>query len=93
LRREQPSALGDDERATLLALADDLPQLWNHPAASIEIRKRILRAVLKEIIVTIEANRLLGATAWPNMPNLRASNAFGLSAQAIKKWVFVDSCG
>ena len=64
LRREQPSALGDDERATLLALADDLPQLWNHPAASIEIRKRILRAVLKEIIVTIEANRLHLVLQW-----------------------------
>jgi hypothetical protein len=64
LRREQPSALGDDERATLLALADDLPQLWNHPAASIEIRRRILRAVLKEIIVTIEANRLHLVLHW-----------------------------
>jgi hypothetical protein len=35
LRREQPSALGDDDRTMLLALAEDLPQLWNHPAASI----------------------------------------------------------
>ena len=43
LRNEQPSAVGDDERATLLALADDLPALWNHPAASVETRKRILR--------------------------------------------------
>ncbi len=31
-------------------LADDLPRVWNHPQSSIEIRKRILRAVLKEII-------------------------------------------
>src|SRR6201997_3778014 len=29
-RTEQPAALGDDERAALLALADDLPRLWNH---------------------------------------------------------------
>ena len=27
--------------------------LWNHPAASSETRKRILRTVLKEIVVTI----------------------------------------
>ena len=33
LQNQSPSALGDDERARLLALADDLPQLWNHPAA------------------------------------------------------------
>ena len=55
LQNEQPRALHDDERATLLALADDLPALWNHPAASNEIRKRILRTVLEEIVVTAEA--------------------------------------
>jgi hypothetical protein len=49
---EQPSAVSDDERTMLLALAEDLPALWNHPAASVETRKRILRTVLKEIIVT-----------------------------------------
>ena len=58
LQNEQPRALHDDERATLLALADDLPQLWNHPAASNETRKRILRALLEEIVVTVEADRL-----------------------------------
>jgi hypothetical protein len=47
----------DDVRAALLALADDLPRLWNHPAASAETRKRILRAVLNEIVVTVEPDR------------------------------------
>ena len=61
---EQPSALGDDERARLLALADDLPQLWNHPAASAETRKRILRTVLKEIMVTVAADRLHLVLHW-----------------------------
>jgi excisionase family DNA binding protein len=64
LRHEQPGALGDDERAALLALAEDLPQLWNHAAASSEIRKRILRAVLAEIVVTIEADRLCLVLHW-----------------------------
>ena len=63
-RTEQPVALGDDERAALLALADDLPRLWNHPAASAETRKRILRAVLKEIIVTVEPDRLRLMLHW-----------------------------
>jgi hypothetical protein len=47
-----------------LALADDLPQLWNHPTASNETRKRILRAVLKEIIVTVAADRLCLVLHW-----------------------------
>jgi excisionase family DNA binding protein len=64
LHDEQPRALDDNERATLLALADDLPRVWNHPAASAEIRKRILRAVLKEIVVTIEGNRLSLILHW-----------------------------
>jgi len=55
---EQPNAVSDDERTMLLALADDLPALWNDPAASVETRKRILRTVLKEIVVTAEVGRL-----------------------------------
>ena len=64
LRNEQPRMLSEDDRATLLALADDLPQLWNHPESSVEIRKRILRAVLKEIIVTIDGDRLCLVVHW-----------------------------
>jgi excisionase family DNA binding protein len=61
---EQPSAVSDDERTMLLALAEDLPALWNHPAASVETHKRILRTVLKEIIVTAEAGRLHLVLHW-----------------------------
>jgi excisionase family DNA binding protein len=61
---DQPAALRDDERVNLLALADDVPRLWNHPAASAETRKRILRAILKEIIVTAEPHRLHLALHW-----------------------------
>jgi excisionase family DNA binding protein len=64
LRREQPRVLHDDERTMLLALADDLPRVWNHPAASAKIRKRILRTVLKEIVVTIERDRLCLIVHW-----------------------------
>jgi excisionase family DNA binding protein len=64
LRNEQPGALPDGERAALLALAEDLPQLWNHPGASSEIRKRILRAVLTEIVATVEADRLCLVLHW-----------------------------
>jgi excisionase family DNA binding protein len=61
---EQPSAVSDDERMMLLALAEDLPALWNHPAASVETRKRILRTVLKEIIVTAEPGQLHLVLHW-----------------------------
>jgi excisionase family DNA binding protein len=64
VREEQPADLSDDERAALFALADDLPRLWNHPAASTETRKRILRAVLNEIVVTVEPDRLRLMVHW-----------------------------
>jgi excisionase family DNA binding protein len=63
-RGDQPAAISDDERAALLALADDLPRLWNHPAASAGTRKRILRAVLNEIVVTVEPDRLHLLLHW-----------------------------
>jgi excisionase family DNA binding protein len=80
LHNEQPRALHDDERATLLALADDLPQVWNHPTASNETRKRILRAVLEEIIVTVEADRLRLVLHWQGGDHTRlevAKNRIG----------------
>jgi excisionase family DNA binding protein len=47
-----------------LELATDLPRVWNHPSASAATRKRILRAVLEEIIVTVESGRLLLKLHW-----------------------------
>lgn len=81
LQNEQPRVLCDDERATLLALADDLPRLWNHPAASSETRKRILRAVLKEIIVTAEASRLRLVLHWQGGDHTRLEVAKNRTGQ------------
>ena len=38
--------------------------LWNHPAASAATRKRILRTVLEEIVVTVEPGQLLLKLHW-----------------------------
>jgi excisionase family DNA binding protein len=81
LQNEQPHALLDNERATLLALADDLPRLWNHPTASNETRKRILRAVLKEIIVTMEADRLRLVLHWQGGDHTRLEVAKNRTGQ------------
>ena len=63
-RETQAPAPTEAERREMLALATDLPRLWNHPAASPETRKRILRAVLKEIIVTVAPGRLHLVLHW-----------------------------
>jgi len=50
--------LTKQQREGLLALGTDLERAWHHPAASPETRKRILRAVLKEIVVRAEEAEL-----------------------------------
>src|SRR5260370_36656058 len=51
----QPPALSEVERAEILALGTDLPRVWAHPEATAATRKRILRAVIQELIVSLEA--------------------------------------
>ena len=52
------------QREQLLALGTDLERAWEHPAASAETRKRILRAVLKEIVVRAAEARLELKLHW-----------------------------
>jgi len=63
-RDKQPPVLSDAERAEILALGTDLKRLWGHSAASHAIRKRILRAVIEEIIVTAEHGHLRLKLHW-----------------------------
>jgi excisionase family DNA binding protein len=63
-REQQPATITEAQRSEIFGLAADLPRLWNHPSASTATRKRILRAVLEEIIVTAAADRLLVKLHW-----------------------------
>ena len=47
-----------------MELGAKLPLLWNHPGASVETRKRILRTVLEEIIVVVESGSLSLRLHW-----------------------------
>jgi hypothetical protein len=40
----------ESERTALIALTDDLPDARNHPGGNVETRKRILRAILEEVV-------------------------------------------
>ncbi len=54
----------DEQRQALVALADDLPTVWHHPASSPEIKKRLLRTVLKEIVVSLVDQRIHLVLHW-----------------------------
>jgi excisionase family DNA binding protein len=59
-----PLALSRQEQEALAQLASDLPRLWQHEAAPFDLKKRIVRAVVKEIVVTVEATMLRVLIHW-----------------------------
>jgi hypothetical protein len=71
--RRQIRRRNDEGRVCLLQLGGDLELAWSYPAATMRTRsKRIIRAVLNEIIARIEdgfvlkrpPRRLFLASAW-----------------------------
>jgi excisionase family DNA binding protein len=64
LEDEKPSPLCDATKSELLALADDLPQLWHHPNSPNEFKKRILRTVLKQIIASSQGDTVRLVLHW-----------------------------
>lgn len=64
LVREQPCALSVVTRKELVALANDLPRLWEHPESPNEFKKRILRTILKEIIAISDGDSVRLVMHW-----------------------------
>lgn len=53
--KDKHVTLRDDHRQRLLQLGQDLETVWHHEAAPVALKKRILRTVLHEIIITRRA--------------------------------------
>lgn len=53
---EAAEPLSERQKQELAALSEDLMVLWNHPDAPIQLKKRILRTVLTEIIIDNDAD-------------------------------------
>src|SRR6201984_2640334 len=49
----RPKTLTDGERAAILALGDDLHQVWNAPTTTDKDRKQLLRTLLDEVKITV----------------------------------------
>ncbi|MBW8832372.1 MAG: recombinase zinc beta ribbon domain-containing protein [Burkholderiales bacterium] len=52
------------QRDELMALGADLPRVWSHPAAGNEVRKRILRCVIREIVARVAEARIELIIHW-----------------------------
>jgi excisionase family DNA binding protein len=64
LERQRPQPIDTATQREILALAEDLPRLWDHPKSLPEFKKRILRTVLKEIIVRSEGDTVHFVLHW-----------------------------
>lgn len=51
--QETEPALVEADRRRLLELGEDLEEAWHHPQAPVTLKKRILKAVLQEIVVDV----------------------------------------
>jgi excisionase family DNA binding protein len=68
----QLAAVADDtaaqltaaERERLMQLGRDLPTAWNDRTSSLEIKKRIVRTVIREIVVRADDDRLHATIHW-----------------------------
>ena len=47
---ETTFCLSAKEKTELRDLSQDLSRVWNHPDSSIELKKRIIRTVIKELV-------------------------------------------
>jgi hypothetical protein len=52
LMRQSVKVLNQEDRSLLMRMGEDLDLVWNHPQCPVHLKKRILRTVIKEIIVT-----------------------------------------
>jgi excisionase family DNA binding protein len=58
------SGLTPRQREDLMALGADLPRAWSQPSAGNEVRKRILRCVIREIVARVADPRIELVIHW-----------------------------
>jgi excisionase family DNA binding protein len=66
-------SLSAAETERLLSLGGDLEAAWSHPGATAETRKRILRAVLEEVVATLTEQRIELLLHWRGGDHTRLS--------------------
>src|SRR5262249_27056424 len=54
--QEQPRTLSADERARIVALAKDIPALWQAPQTTAAERKEIVRLLVERVVVQVQAD-------------------------------------
>jgi DNA invertase Pin-like site-specific DNA recombinase len=56
--------ISPEEHEQLRRLAVDLPRVWHHPSAPFDLKKRLLRTVIREVVVYVEQRTLRVLLHW-----------------------------
>lgn len=64
LRKERPRCINEQQQRTLLALGTDIHRVWEHSGSTPEWKKRVLRTVLNEIVVTAQDSEVQLLVHW-----------------------------
>jgi DNA invertase Pin-like site-specific DNA recombinase/gamma-glutamylcyclotransferase (GGCT)/AIG2-like uncharacterized protein YtfP len=64
LARQRPAALGAEERQHLLQMGADLETAWHYPVATAVTRKRLIRAVMREVVARVEGDQIHLLLHW-----------------------------
>jgi len=66
MMRQSVKNLSEEDRLQLTKLGEDLDLVWNHPHCPVHLKKRILRTVIREIVVTQDERptQILMAVHW-----------------------------
>jgi DNA invertase Pin-like site-specific DNA recombinase len=67
------TALDPEDRDWLLALAQDLPRVWDSVGATVETRKKIIRLLIDEIVVDVVADKIELVIHWHGGDHARLS--------------------
>lgn len=64
LRNARPKRIGREQERMLLALGADLRRLWDHPRSLVEFKKRVVRTLLTEIMITADGAKIQMLLHW-----------------------------
>jgi excisionase family DNA binding protein len=64
LRKARPQFISEEQQRTLLSIGGDLRRLWEYPQSPPEYKKRVLRTLLREIVVTTDESKVQLLLHW-----------------------------
>jgi DNA invertase Pin-like site-specific DNA recombinase len=64
--QDQPRQLTDNERAQIVALANDIPKLWHAPETTAAERKEVVRLLIERVVIHVQTDNERGwvEIAW-----------------------------